>query len=229
MSSDRRAALKKLKNMYLSPKIDLNDFRLRMDDVFSSVFLPNNVEYEETSYRTIKCDCISPVMFSSNRVLLYVHGGSFVAGSRAAYRPFVAALANATASKAYLPEFRLAPSQSFAGRVFHIFVGTAGIVNVVSKGLLELTATVAAVENIVAAIAGMVFAFLRVPELFVGKIKFLLGHDCFMGAFRDNPFISICAALIWVSEVAAFPRVVDHRAGVFVILYDIDDGYVRPQ
>ena len=124
MSSDRRAALKKLKNMYLSPKIDLNDFRLRMDDVFSSVFLPNNVEYEETSYRTIKCDCISPVMFSSNRVLLYVHGGSFVAGSRAAYRPFVAALANATASKAYLPEFRLAPAHPFPAAledVQHVF------------------------------------------------------------------------------------------------------------
>ena len=63
-------------------------------------------------------------MYASNRVLLYVHGGSFVGGSRAAYRPFVAALSNATASKAYLPEFRLAPAHPFPASledVQHVF------------------------------------------------------------------------------------------------------------
>lgn len=113
MSNDRRSAVKKLKNLYLSPKIDINDFRTRIDGAFSSVFLPNNVELEEKSFRSIKCDVISPEIYASNRILLYVHGGSFVAGSRAAYRPFVAALANATSSRAYLPEFRLAPAHPF--------------------------------------------------------------------------------------------------------------------
>lgn len=113
MSNDRRAAVKKLKSLYLSPKIDINDFRAKIDETFSSVFLPNNVELEEKSYHTVKCDIISPEIFASNRVLLYIHGGSFVGGSRKAYRPFVSALANATATKAYLPEFRLAPSHSY--------------------------------------------------------------------------------------------------------------------
>ena len=113
MSNDRRAAVKKLKTLYLSPKMDINDFRTRLDDTFSSVFLPNNVECEEKSYRITKCDVLSPELFSSNRVLLYIHGGSFVAGSRKMYRSFVAGLANATASKAYLPEFRLAPAHPF--------------------------------------------------------------------------------------------------------------------
>lgn len=113
MSNDRRAALKKLKSLYLSPKIDLNDFREKIDSSFSSVFLPNNVDCSEKLFRTTKCDVISPELFASNRVLIYIHGGSFVGGSRASYRPFVAALANATASKAYLPEFRLAPAHPF--------------------------------------------------------------------------------------------------------------------
>lgn len=113
MSNDRRSAVKKLKNLYLSPKIDINDFRMRIDEAFSSVFLPNNVELEEKSFRTVKCDVISPEMYASNRILLYVHGGSFVGGSRKAYRPFVAALANATSSRAYLPEFRLAPAHPY--------------------------------------------------------------------------------------------------------------------
>jgi len=113
MSNDRRAAVKKLKNMFLSPKIDINDFRARLDETFSSVFLPNNVELEEKSYRITKCDILTPEMFASNRLLLYIHGGSFVGGSRKTYRSFVAALANATASKAYLPEFSLAPAHPF--------------------------------------------------------------------------------------------------------------------
>lgn len=113
MSNDRRAAVKKLRSLHLSPKIDINDFRARINENFSSVFLPNNVECEEKIYRGTKCDIILPEMYASNRVLLYVHGGSFVGGSRAAYRPFVSALSNATASKAYLPEFRLAPAHPY--------------------------------------------------------------------------------------------------------------------
>ena len=113
MPNDRRAAIKKLKSLCLTPKIDINDFRARIDETFSAVFLPNHVELEETSFRTVKCDIISPEVYASNRVLLYIHGGSFVGGSRKAYRPFVSALANATSSKAYLPEFRLAPAHPY--------------------------------------------------------------------------------------------------------------------
>ena len=113
MGNNRRLAIKKLKNFYLSPKTDINDFRARINESFSEVFLPNNVELEEKVLRGTKYDVLSPEMFASNRVLLYVHGGSFVGGSRASYRPFVSALANATASKAFLPEFRLAPAHPF--------------------------------------------------------------------------------------------------------------------
>lgn len=113
MSNDRRAAVKKLKNLYLSPKMDINEFRTRLNDTFSSVFLPNNVDCEEKVFRGTKYDVLSPEMFASNRILFYIHGGSFVAGSRSVYRPFVSALANATASKAFLPEFRLAPAHPY--------------------------------------------------------------------------------------------------------------------
>jgi len=113
MSNDRRAAIKKLKSFYLSPKVDINDFRAKINETFSEVFLPNNVDSEEKVFRGTKYDILSPEMFASNRVLLYIHGGSFVGGSRVAYRAFVSALANVTSSKAYLPEFRLAPAHPF--------------------------------------------------------------------------------------------------------------------
>ena len=77
------------------------------------MFLPNRVDLVEKDYNGVLCDVISPAMFSKKRVLLYVHGGSFVAGSRKAYRPFVSSLANAVSCRAVVPEFKLAPSHPF--------------------------------------------------------------------------------------------------------------------
>lgn len=113
MSNDRKAAIKKLRNLCISQKTDISEFRNRIDGTFSSVFLPNSVEYSEQQYGSVICDVLSPELFASNRILLYIHGGSFVGGSRCSYRSFVSALAHATASKAVVPEFRLAPAHPF--------------------------------------------------------------------------------------------------------------------
>ena len=45
--------------------------------------------------------------------MIYVHGGSFVGGSRSAYRSFCASIANATSCRVVVPEFRLAPAYTF--------------------------------------------------------------------------------------------------------------------
>ena len=112
-SKSRQGAIKKLKTLLFTPKSELESFRQKIDDTFSSVYLPNGVEREEKEYGKIKCDVLSPELYASNRVLIYVHGGSFVAGSRLSYRPFVSSLANVCAAKAVLPEFRLAPAFPF--------------------------------------------------------------------------------------------------------------------
>lgn len=116
-SKKRQGAIKKLKTLLFTPKSELESFRRKIDEAFSSVYLPNGVEREEKEYGKIKCDVLSPEVFASNRVLIYVHGGSFVAGSRASYRPFASTLANSCAAKAVLPEFRLAPAFPFPNGV----------------------------------------------------------------------------------------------------------------
>lgn len=113
LSKSRQGAIKKLKTLLFTPKSELEPFRKKIDDTFSSVYLPNGVEREEKEYGKIKCDVLSPELYASNRVLIYIHGGSFVAGSRLSYRPFASSLANACAAKAVLPEFRLAPTFPF--------------------------------------------------------------------------------------------------------------------
>lgn len=116
-SKNRQGAIKKLKTLLFTPKSELESFRRKIDETFSSVYLPNGVEREEKEYGKIKCDILSPELYASNRVLIYVHGGSFVAGSRASYRPFASTLANACAAKVILPEFRLAPAFPFPNGV----------------------------------------------------------------------------------------------------------------
>ncbi len=48
-----------------------------------------------------------------SRILLWLHGGAFVLGSSASYRPFAARLIEATLARIALPDYRLAPEHPF--------------------------------------------------------------------------------------------------------------------
>ena len=49
-------------------------------------------------------------MYSSNRVMIYVHGGCFSGGSRKTYRAFCSSLATKCYCRVVIPEFRLSPA-----------------------------------------------------------------------------------------------------------------------
>lgn len=112
-TKERRNAIKRLKTFLYTSKTDIKTFREKIDEVFSETYLPNHVELEEKNYGDIVCDVLKPEMYSTKRLMIYVHGGSFVAGSRKSYRSFVSSLANAFSCVAILPEFRLAPTYPF--------------------------------------------------------------------------------------------------------------------
>ena len=61
----------------------------------------------------IPCDFLSPEIYSTKRILFYIHGGCFVGGSRNSYRNFCATLANKAFSRTVVPEYRLAPAHPF--------------------------------------------------------------------------------------------------------------------
>lgn len=112
-SKERQGALRRLRAFQFSARTEIGAFRARIDEEFSEPFLPNRVDLEERSFGDVPCDVLRPEMYAKNRLMLYVHGGSFVAGSRRSYRPFVASLAHACSCVAVLPEFRLAPAFPF--------------------------------------------------------------------------------------------------------------------
>lgn len=108
--NDRKGAIKKLKLLTYGSKSNIDTFRAKLDEGFKTVFLPNGVERTEYKYGNIECDILAPEIYASNRVMLYIHGGSFVGGSRRAYASFCASLATKCFCRVVVPEYRLAPA-----------------------------------------------------------------------------------------------------------------------
>lgn len=108
--NDIKNAIKKLKLLTYNGKTNVEVFRRKLDDAYKTVFLPNHVECNEITYGNVKCDFLVPELYSTNRVMLYIHGGSYVGGSRLAYRSFCSSLATKCFSRVVVPEYRLAPS-----------------------------------------------------------------------------------------------------------------------
>jgi len=112
-SQNKRVAIKKLKKLVYSPKDSIENFRTTFENTLYTPFLPNRVEYESENIGGIECDILKPDLYSKNRVLLYIHGGCFIGGSRKAYRGFCSSLAYASNTKIIIPEIRLAPKYPY--------------------------------------------------------------------------------------------------------------------
>lgn len=111
--NDRKAAVKKLKLLAFSSKSNVDTFRTKIDDAFKTFFLPNKVERTVYRYGNVDCDVLAPEIYASNRVMLYIHGGSYIGGSRAAYGNFCSSIANKCFCRVIVPEYRLAPSYPY--------------------------------------------------------------------------------------------------------------------
>ncbi len=110
IQNDRKAAIKKLKLLTYNSKSNIDSFRQKMEEAFTTVFLPNGVERSEYKYGNIDCDILAPEIYSSNRIMIYIHGGCFSGGSRKAYRAFCSSLATKCYCRVVIPEFRLSPA-----------------------------------------------------------------------------------------------------------------------
>ena len=108
--NDRKAAVKKLRLLTYNSKTNIDSFRQKMEEAYSTVFLPNGVERSEYKYGNIDCDILAPEIYSSNRIMIYIHGGCFTGGSRKVYRAFCSSLATKCYCRVVIPEFRLAPA-----------------------------------------------------------------------------------------------------------------------
>lgn len=112
-SKERQQAIKKLRCMLFTPKAEVKQFRAKLEETMYAPFLPNRVDYSERDYGGVYCDVLYPEIYASRKIAIYIHGGSFIAGSRRAYRSFCASLAHAISCRVVVPEFRLAPEHPY--------------------------------------------------------------------------------------------------------------------
>ncbi|UTY32830.1 alpha/beta hydrolase fold domain-containing protein [Treponema putidum] len=110
---DIKELKKKFKKAILSRKHTIDELRFEYDDILYSPHMPNNVDISETEFRGIKTDILRPEMAISGRAILYIHGGSFISGTKKAYRSFCAGLAHEASADLYLPEYKPAPEHPF--------------------------------------------------------------------------------------------------------------------
>lgn len=78
------------------------------------VIRPKGGQQNGSAVDALWASCRNP---DRRKVILYFHGGAFIAGSSQTHRHLGAALADATGVRAFLPDYRLAPEDPFPAAV----------------------------------------------------------------------------------------------------------------
>jgi epsilon-lactone hydrolase len=78
---------------------------------------PPGVTIEETSMAGIPATVVTPEVVDEGRILLYIHGGGYVAGSPAGYHGLAGHYARLLKARVYMPDYRLAPQHPFPAAI----------------------------------------------------------------------------------------------------------------
>jgi acetyl esterase/lipase len=110
---NRKKAIHKLSHLIYLPKRDPRVFREKLENAFYSPHLPHRVECGKFFVEHIPYEMLSPRAYVKNRIIFYIHGGSFMGGSSRAWRTFCASFANECVARLVIPDYRLAPTFAF--------------------------------------------------------------------------------------------------------------------
>ncbi|MBE5734510.1 MAG: steryl acetyl hydrolase [Clostridiales bacterium] len=96
-------------------KCSINTARLAQDKLgkLMSHYHKNNLLYENVKIGDIKCTMITPKDVLSTGVILYLHGGGYVAGNINYAKGFGSVLASKCGIRVFCVEYRLAPEHTF--------------------------------------------------------------------------------------------------------------------
>ncbi|GAB7356566.1 hypothetical protein MBLNU459_g7300t1 [Dothideomycetes sp. NU459] len=119
-------------NRYLNAEnLDPSLYRIVLEELASAGAEPTNVTYEEvkcpgTVRPAIWC---KPLSTSSSHVILYLHGGAFIAGSPTSHRKIAGHLAKAAGSHALLIDYRRAPEHQFPKQIEDVVAAYKWLIN----------------------------------------------------------------------------------------------------
>ncbi len=92
-----------------SGETDLHKERVELDKLGAMFKLPKGVAVEKVSAGGVPAEWLTPASVYDNRVILYLHGGSYTCGSCNSHRSMVSNISIASKARALLLDYRLAP------------------------------------------------------------------------------------------------------------------------
>lgn len=93
--------------------VDIADVRAAFDALGTKNAPPPDVIVRAVDAAGVPAQWIEPQGSEPSRVILYLHGGGYVAGNPSIYRNFVIGLCRASGSRALVIDYRLAPEHPF--------------------------------------------------------------------------------------------------------------------
>jgi acetyl esterase/lipase len=103
--------------MAANPQLDIVSLRSLLDEMHLLASEPTDVTYEEVVAGGRSALWANPIDAATDRVILFFHGGGFIAGSINCHRKLAAHLAKATGCRTLIPDFRLAPEYPFPAQL----------------------------------------------------------------------------------------------------------------
>ncbi|MCK5310668.1 MAG: alpha/beta hydrolase [Desulfobacteraceae bacterium] len=101
--------LKHLKSMPTFDQVGIKRYRTLLE-VSAKAFKPDkNIKFQPLKINEIKAERIIPEDLSSNKTILFLHGGGFVAGSINSHRDLASRIAKASKAEVIIIDYRLAP------------------------------------------------------------------------------------------------------------------------
>jgi len=90
-------------------KIDIRKERSELDGLGAMFKVPKGIKVVEVSAGGVPAEWLIPTGITNEKVVLYLHGGSYVAGSINSHRSLAANIAIASKARALIIDYRLAP------------------------------------------------------------------------------------------------------------------------
>jgi len=107
--------------MAANPGLDIVSRRAILDAMQELATEPADVTYQEIVAAGQRALWVNPRDAAADRVILFLHGGGFIAGSINCHRKLAAHLAKAVGCRALIPAYRLAPENPFPAQLVDAF------------------------------------------------------------------------------------------------------------
>src|SRR5713101_8255105 len=103
------------------------DARKQFDALMEAVSARNDVTFESATVGDVPGLWVHPASSRSDEAILHLHGGWFSAGSARAYRHLVGHIAARAGTRAFVPDYRVAPEHPFPAAVDDVLATYRGM------------------------------------------------------------------------------------------------------